>query len=111
MTLASHDDVDYAILQDVYFNPEDEILDISDSDMLNYVKDQIVGIISEHFPFVKTETGKKHESGSSLQWNGPNPWMLLLPPSQDSFLTMNLLFAVLNTQLYPQFYPEVYDFI
>ena len=38
MTLASHDDVDYAILQDVYFNPEDEILYISDSDMLNYVK-------------------------------------------------------------------------
>ena len=38
MTLASREDVDYAILHDVYYSPEDEILDISDSSMFNYVK-------------------------------------------------------------------------
>ena len=38
VALASHGDVDYALLRDVFFNPEDEILDISDLDMLNYVK-------------------------------------------------------------------------
>ena len=38
MFLAAHDDVDYAFLEDVVFDPENGVLEISNKEMLNYVK-------------------------------------------------------------------------